>query len=176
MGLRNLAKAGSESVTLRGGLIERIYQESSLRSEAGTVGKDVGKATVEDIAPKGRVYSAIEPGPLPSSIAEAFSGGRYTERVLEKEAIFYRVHGGKAGVIGRRGTFVSPEPQVGGLQSLIDLGLRPEWGNTAAKVSKIKVPAGTRVYEGIVSSQGGPWVGGKVQVFIPKISPEWVVP
>jgi RHS repeat-associated protein len=175
-GLRNLAKAGSESVTLRGGLVERIYQGSALRSEVGTVGKDVGKATVQDIAPKGRIYSAIEPGPLPRSIAETFSGGRYTERVLEKETIFYRVHGGKAGVIGRRGTFVSPEPQVGGLQSLIDLGLRPEWGNTAAGVSKIKVPAGTRVYEGIVSSQGGPWVGGKVQVFIPKISPEWVVP
>jgi hypothetical protein len=128
-------------------------------------------------APKrGKSFSAIKPGPLPDDIAETFAGGRYTERVLQRDTTYYRVHGGKAGPIGRRGTFVSPTPQAGGLQSQIDSALRPEWGNTAAKVTQIRVPAGTTVYEGIASSQGGIWVGGTPQVFIPKVLPGWVLP
>lgn len=113
-------------------------------------------------------YGAVDSGPLASQIAANFSGGRYTERFLETDTIFYRVHGGKAGVFGREGTFVSPYQQKGGLQSQIDLGLRPEWGNTASNMTPIFVPAGTRIFDGGVSSQGGAWVGGAPQVFLPK--------
>jgi RHS repeat-associated protein len=123
-----------------------------------------------------RAFSAIHPGPLPPNVAETFAGGRYGERVLQDETVFYKVHGGRSGPIGRGGgTFVSPNPQVGGTQSQIDLALRPEWGNTATKVTRIRVPAGTVVYEGLVSSQGGPWVGGRSQVYIPKVDPNWIV-
>ena len=88
----------------------------------------------------------------------------------------YRVAGGKAAPMGRRGTFLAAEPQVGGLQSPIDLALRPEWGNTATEIYIFRVPAGTTISEGPASSQGGAWVGGKTQVYILEANPEWIQP
>jgi hypothetical protein len=56
----------------------------------------------------------------------------------------------------------------------MDLALRPEWGNTATKVVKIEVPAGTKIYEGFAEAQGS-LVGGGSQVVIPKVDPRWVI-
>lgn len=112
-------------------------------------------------------FSAVAPGPLPGDIAETFAGGRYVMRTLESEITVYRVYGGSAGLAGRRGTFYSPIAQQGGLQSMIDLALRPEWGNSASAVSPVTLKAGTVIFEGIASSQGGPWVGGTPQIFVP---------
>ncbi|MCP4591681.1 MAG: hypothetical protein GY842_13150, partial [bacterium] len=123
-----------------------------------------------------RTFSAVKPGPLPDNVAETFAGGRYFERVLRSERVYHRVAGGTAGPIGRRGTFVTPIPQIGGLQSRIDLAIRPEWGNSAVQVYRLRVPAGTTVFEGPVSTQGGPWVGGKIQAFIPDAAETWIVP
>jgi hypothetical protein len=59
------------------------------------------------------------------------------------------------------------ELQTGGLQSAIDNAVDPAWGNTDSRVSTVVVPAGTKVYVGPAASQGGVWVGGKTQVYIP---------
>ena len=62
---------------------------------------------------------------------------------------------------------VSIESQKGGLQSAIDYAVDPAWGSTGSRVSTVVVPAGTKVYVGPAANQGGVWVGGKTQVYIP---------
>lgn len=87
-----------------------------------------------------------------------------------------------------RGTGLEITPS-GPLQAQLDSALNAAWGNTATKVSHIKVPAGTRFYEGFAAPQplggatGNPWEeaygsisGGGNQVYIDGIvSEEWVV-
>lgn len=79
-----------------------------------------------------------------------------------------RVYGGKAGPEGRDGTFYSPTPQKGGLRSQIDLALRPEWGNTATNTASVHLRPGTVVYVGNSASRGGIWVGGTMEIYVPK--------
>lgn len=80
-----------------------------------------------------------------------------------------------------RGTYYTTVPQVGGIQSRIDLGLRPEWGNTAEKTVCMYLKPGTVIYVGNVASQSGAsnansansspntlWVGGTIQIFVPR--------
>jgi len=60
------------------------------------------------------------------------------------------------------------------MQATIAGELNPQWGNTAANVATIRVPAGTTIYEGAAAAQGG-LVGGGSQVFIPNVDPTWLV-
>jgi len=41
-------------------------------------------------------------------------------------------------------------------------------------VVEIKVPAGTKIYEGAAAAQRG-LVGGGDQIYLPKVKPDWVV-
>lgn len=61
------------------------------------------------------------------------------------------------------------------MQATIDSALSPAWGNTAANVARIQVPAGTTIYEGAAAAQGG-LVGGGSQVFIPNVNAAWLIP
>lgn len=109
-------------------------------------------------------------GPLANDVARTFSGGTYTQKVLTEDTILYRVHGGNAEKVG---SYMSRTPQFGGMQSQLDLALKPEWGNTATQVTKVTVPKGTVIYEGSAASQSinggaGTLLGGGNQVYIPK--------
>lgn len=78
---------------------------------------------------------------------------------------------------------MSRTPQNGGLQSQIDLALKPEWGNSAESVTTVNVPKGTTVYEGTAAPQTlnesaggtGQLIGGGNQTYIPrkKLNPIW---
>ncbi|MCK6574246.1 pre-toxin TG domain-containing protein [Myxococcota bacterium] len=116
-------------------------------------------------------HGPTNPGPLPANIAATFRGGSYTARVLDEPVELYRVYGGKAGELGSYWTRVKPS---GPLQSRMDLALDPSWGNTAEKVTTIRVPKGTTIFEGAAERQGN-LLGGGNQVFIPKVDPAWVV-
>ncbi|SEH79938.1 conserved hypothetical protein [Bathymodiolus azoricus thioautotrophic gill symbiont] len=48
------------------------------------------------------------------------------------------------------------------------------WGNTATKVIKLKIPKGTKLYEGVAAPQRG-LVGGGNQIYLPKIDKNWVI-
>jgi filamentous hemagglutinin len=65
-------------------------------------------------------------------------------------------------------------PPVGPVQSIVDSALLPQWGNTAINISRIRVPAGTSIYEGAAAAQGG-LVGGGSQVVIPKVDAAWIL-
>jgi len=105
---------------------------------------------------------------LADSIAETFSGGRYSVVTLEKDTVLYR-----AGTVDKPlGQFFSNEPPSGILQSRIDKAVLPEWPGGAKSpldtTFEIKIPAGTKVYVGEVGSQGGLYVGGTQQIVVQK--------
>jgi hypothetical protein len=97
--------------------------------------------------------------------------GSYTPVVLSEEITLYRVYGGNA---ARLGSYWTRTPPTGPLQARKDLALDPIWGNTAKRVSTIKVPAGTTIYESCAARQGE-LVGDGSQVYIPKVNRDWLV-
>jgi RHS repeat-associated protein len=117
---------------------------------------------LEPIDPKAplplNVFDWMNPGPLPESIAATYSGGRYVRVVVGPNGWALEnahVWGPAGGPTGVDGTFYSPTPQTGGIQSMIDLGLRTEWGNFAQNQSSSYLPPGTVTYVGIAASQYG---------------------
>ncbi len=68
----------------------------------------------------------------------------------------------------REGPWHSPAPQAGGIQSIIDLALVPEWGNIAENVTFcVNLPAGTITYWGFAANQGSWWMDGTLQIYVP---------
>ncbi len=113
-------------------------------------------------------YDALSPGPLDDSLAGTFSGGRYNEVVLTEDVVLHRAGTGDRPL----GQFFTQQPADGILQSRINNAVLPNWpGGGASPIDstfEVRIPAGTRVYVGEVSSQGGVFVGGMQQVVVPR--------
>jgi hypothetical protein len=121
---------------------------------------------------KGTTYTPLNgPGPLGEKVGSTFRSGTYTELTTTEPTTLYRVWGGKSAEIG---PYWTRTPPSGPVQSVIDSALDPAWGNTATNVTKIQVPPGVKIYEGVAASQRG-LVGGGSQVFVPKVDPGWIV-
>ncbi|MBR6876965.1 MAG: hypothetical protein IKN18_02620 [Neisseriaceae bacterium] len=125
-------------------------------------------------------YGTTVKGKLPQDIANTFRNGTYFETVTTEPIVLYRVYGGKANQLGSFWTKTKP---TGPVQSIVDSALNPQWGNTATEIVKIKVPAGTKLYQGKAAQQIG-LTGGGTQVVFPnkrliflnnKIDPNWIV-
>ncbi len=145
-------------------------------------GDDLVETTLRQTGKDGNgvKYSPVNPGPLSEDVANSFNGATYTERILTEDTIMYRVSGGNAKEVG---SYMSMTPQGGGLQSQLDLALNPAWGNTTENVTKVVVPKGTTIYEGIAAPQNiyddlgnviGTLPGGGNQVYIPTVEAGWV--
>ena len=91
---------------------------------------------------------------------------------MKSDTTLYRVYGGTAEKMGMYWSKMKP---MGPLQSRIDLAIKTEWGNTAEKVIEIRVPAGTKIFEGFAESQGAGLVGGGSQIVIFDVNPSWEV-
>ena len=125
-------------------------------------------------------YSLINPcDEISREVAESLRGATFTKRILTEDTVMYRVSGGNAKEVG---SYMSMTPQGGGLQSQLDLALNPAWGNTTENVTKVVVPKGTTIYEGIAAPQNiydslgnviGTLPGGGNQVYIPKVERGW---
>jgi hypothetical protein len=114
-------------------------------------------------------------GPLPEKVVNTFRSGSYTELKLAEDTTLYRAYGGSAAPIR---SYWSRTPPAGPVQAQMDMGLLPEWGNTATDVIEIKVPAGTTIYEGAAGGQSNgltALLGGGNQVYIPQVDPSWVI-
>jgi RHS repeat-associated protein len=111
-------------------------------------------------------YDAMNPGPLPPNLAETFAGGRYKEVILESNTVLYRA-GTESQPLGQ---FFSQEKPLGVIQTRIDKAVLPEWPGGGKSpidtVFEVKIPAGTKVYIGEVSSQSGFYIGGSEQVVV----------
>ena len=108
------------------------------------------------------------PSKLPVDLEFTFSGGKYSSRVLEKDIILYR--GGNSNVA--LGQFFSKDRPIHELQVRIDKGIPPKWPNGDKSVIdtiyKVRIPAGTTIHTGQVSSQNDHFVGGTQQIVIEK--------
>jgi hypothetical protein len=150
-------------------LLRRSGAKVACRGEAVAAGeKGFGEAATLGIGRVEGTYSAINPGPLADSLAEIFSGGRYSVVTLEKDTVLYRA-GTSDKPLGR---FFSSEPPVGVLQTRIGKAVLPEWpGGATSHIDtafEIKIPAGTKVYVGEVGSQNGFYIGGTQQIMVQK--------
>ncbi|VVM18229.1 hypothetical protein BSPWISOXPB_558 [uncultured Gammaproteobacteria bacterium] len=50
------------------------------------------------------------------------------------------------------------------MASVIDSSLDQNWGNTATKIVKLKIPKGIKLYEGVAAPQKGLVGGGKPNI------------
>jgi RHS repeat-associated protein len=115
-------------------------------------------------------FNATLKGPLPQSVVKDFTGGSYSQVTLGEDVILYRSYGGTSPKTSNWWTTTRP---TGPLQSQMDSSLPP--GNTATNVVKIRVPAGTVIYEGGTEAQFGR-LGGGDQIYIDHVDPSWEAP
>jgi RHS repeat-associated protein len=116
-----------------------------------------------------------EPGPLSKpgyeDVLESFSGQQYTQFVVPKDGFgmdVYRSWGGKSTEEGSpRGVYYSFAPPLGPLQSLLDNAIMPRW-NSAVNVQCVFLPPGTITYVGISAPQQGAFLGGNIQIYVPR--------
>ncbi len=103
---------------------------------------------------------------LSSGVVDTFAGGRYTTRTLEKDITLYRAGSSEF----EFGQYFSKDKPKGVIQARIDKAILPVWSNGMESVIDtvytFRVPAGTEVHVGKISSQGGYFVGGTQQIVI----------
>ncbi|MDH6130801.1 RHS repeat-associated protein [Kitasatospora sp. MAA4] len=136
-----------------------------------------GAATARSASSEADKYTynmAENPGPLAAKNpdwAGAFAGGQYNIRVLTQDTVLYR-----AGDAGEPfGRWFTAEPPTSVANVRIDTAVKPQWFDVNGYITgespintvySIRFPAGTKIYEGPVGSQGGVYVGGAQQIFI----------
>jgi hypothetical protein len=108
---------------------------------------------------------------LPERELINFTRWNASPTVVQETEVLYRVHTpGRA--TGYWWTRVKPQSEI---QFRIDSAVRPEW-NDATELSTMVVPKGygLQAWEGAASYQGGFYVGGGNQLFIPNVPAEWI--
>lgn len=119
------------------------------------------------------------PGPLAEinkGAASTFRSGMYNVTKLESDTILYR--SGKAGG-GKNalGQYFTREPGTN-IEGRIDSAVKAQWidpktgvltgSSPLETVYGIKIPKGTTIYEGPAGYQGGIYLGGGNQIFVPE--------
>lgn len=102
---------------------------------------------------------------LGASTAATFLDSLCEEITLSEPTSFYRYYSDEDYAKGRYLTeslFYTPE------DTIKNLALKAEWGNQATQISIVRLPAGAKIYKGIVGSQDPAdlYPGGGSQVFI----------
>ena len=125
-------------------------------------------------------YNMVEnPGPLAEinqGAASTYRSGMYNVTKLESDTILYR--SGKAGG-GKNalGQYFTREPGTN-IEGRIDSAVKAQWidpktgvltgSSPLETVYGIKIPKGTTIYEGPAGYQGGIYLGGGNQIFVPE--------
>lgn len=126
-------------------------------------------------------YNMIEnPGSLAEggsdSPASNFFGGRYNEKVLTEDTVYFRAGNSDMPY----GSWFTNDPPLSEAQVRIDCAVRNQWIDKNGSLTaysdidtayEIKIPKGTTVYEGPVAPQGGVYLGGpdRIQIYIPGV-------
>ena len=123
-------------------------------------------------------YNMVEnPGPLvdiDANAAGTFRSGKYNVNVLEENTVYYRAGDSKSPL----GQYFTTEPPSSVADVRINSAVKPQWidpktgaltgTSTIDTVYGIEIPKGTITYSGPAGYQGGIYLGGKEQIFIPK--------
>ena len=140
------------------------FRYSSLGAEAPQIVERTGSAV-------GNAIIANSGGAFPERELMNFSRWSADSTLVQETEVLYRVHmPGRA--TGPWWTRIKPQSQI---QFRIDCALRPEW-NDATELSTMVVPKGygLQAWEGAASYQGGVYVGGGNQLYIPNVPEEWI--
>ena len=161
---------------------ERKAAERSAKAAATAAVARSGRKEAADMVVR-RWYSVTckpsNPCPLPHNISDTFVGGSYNEVVLGADTTLYRVYANRLNRLGPSGQRYSywSRSDARGTQAVVDSAIPvSRQGNTATQQVAIRVPQGTRVFEGQTQGipHGGP-VGGGNQVVIDGVRLEWVI-
>ncbi|MGZ0020552.1 hypothetical protein [Nitrosomonas sp. wSCUT-2] len=118
------------------------------------------------------------PCPLDEKTANTFRGGSYAETILSKDTILYRNYhlpSRKFGAVNERFSYWSRN-SASGTQAVIDRAIDvSRYGNRADRIVAVRVPKGTRVYEGATHGLDKGAVGGGNQVILDRVRPEWKI-
>ncbi|WMJ75625.1 RHS repeat-associated core domain-containing protein [Cytophagaceae bacterium ABcell3] len=111
---------------------------------------------------------------LRKSVQKTFLDEKVERVLLEAPIVVYRVHGGKAGKIGR---FLSSEKFTSRLSARERLALKQEWGNSISKITRVEIPAQTTIWKGKAAPQiqnnGKLLKGGGDQIWLDELDPNW---
>ena len=112
---------------------------------------------------------------LPLRVRAAFSGWQAESAEFSGGAKLYRVHNAiQTGQepYGHWWLLESPSSEI---QFRIDYAVSPEW-NVAQQMSILRIPEGSSLsgWEGRAAYQGGLYVGGGRQVYLPEIPRHWI--
>jgi hypothetical protein len=131
------------------------FAEKSVEETANLISKD-------RVAQKARVVAKLSD----EDLVKTFAGGRYTSRVLEEDMILYRAGSSDLAI----SNYFSKDKPKSVVQVRMDKAIMPVWPDGGESiidtVYTIKIPAGTVIHTGKVSSYGGHFVGGTQQVVI----------
>jgi len=111
---------------------------------------------------------------VPEEELPNFSRWKANDVELQPGDVAYRVHNDVPGSAAREyWTRVKPGGELGWR---MDSAVRPEWGNQAEMLSTLTVPEGSTLPagEGLAAYQGGFYVGGANQLYIPDVPLGWV--
>jgi len=157
-----------------------------VKDEAGRAISDLKAGTWPPETAKYQYNMVENPGPLAekymynadgtlnhSNPALNFGGGKYNVGQSSGEDVFYRMGGENS-----RGQWYTREQQMSEVQARSDLAIKRDWtdprtgeitGRSPIEVQQsYKVPKGASYYEGPAGYQGGGFVGGGNQIFIPR--------
>jgi hypothetical protein len=164
---RTFAVLGSVSFGI-GSKITKGFKVISRLMKGEKVGEVVLRAKhIADSASEIRRFGPLEEGVLHAIIegnghvSDTFRSGSYFELTLKEPLSLYRVFNDNTKMAGRYWSRIKP---TGPLQAQLDSALLPTWGNVASKWVELKIPAGTRIYEGVVSAQYLKSAGSKIEV------------
>ena len=165
-GVRDVVKMDAEVV--RAVDVSRAVK-SDINVGANAVKSTFNKSTEE--MSKIYKYNIMNPSDLPESIASTFRSGFHNVKVFDKDTILYR-NGDSSHSLGQ---FFTRESATA-IETRTDLAVRSQWidydknipvsYSNLEKQYSIKIPAGTKYYEGPVGNQGGIHSGGGNQIFI----------
>lgn len=156
------AEKVAQTTTHQGVGFVNPFKKLKFLAVVGVVGKAIDRA-VPDVVK----YSPINPGPLIDDVAKTFRSASYTQRTLSKDTTLYRVISDNGSPTKSYWTSVNPK---GPLQSVIDSALDQNWGNTATRVVVAKVPAGTKIYEGVAAELSGAWLAAETKYTFLKLT------
>ncbi|MDP9080019.1 MAG: hypothetical protein M3O71_21545 [Bacteroidota bacterium] len=119
----------------------------------------------------GLLYKSIfkgadELGSLTPEIAKTFQFGKYTEEILKEPMVLNRYFDNVNAF--DKGRFMTNSISKFRIFDRIGMAIRPSW-NAMTDVANWELPAGTTVYKGRAAMQF-PWLGGKIQYFVPDLS------
>lgn len=166
---------------------ERQAANSAAKEAAGAVSRRSATASADRVVTRwsASLCKPASPCPLPEKVAVTFNGGSYNELILGKDTVLYRVFHAPKFKFGDSTKSLSywSRSDARGTQAAIDSAIDvSSRGNTAERLAAIRVPKGTRVFEGETRAAGGRYgspergpVGGGNQVVVEDVKPTWEI-